>query len=83
MIPWIARYLESLRARRAVLPTLYFALLLGITAFFIGRWPVVAYDIYPYGGALSYVTSATLLVPTPAWSTARSLATTRRRHPAP
>jgi IgGFc binding protein len=29
--------------------------------------PVVAYDIYPYGGASSYVTSATLLVPTPTW----------------
>ena len=29
--------------------------------------PVVAYDIYPYGGALSYVASATLLVPTAAW----------------
>ena len=31
--------------------------------------PVIAYDIYPYGGASSYVTSATLLVPTPAWGT--------------
>ncbi|UQA60668.1 IgGFc-binding protein [Polyangium aurulentum] len=31
--------------------------------------PVVAYDIYPYGGAQSYVSSATLLVPTPAWGT--------------
>ena len=31
--------------------------------------PVVAYDIYPYGGAASYVTSATLLVPTPSWGT--------------
>jgi hypothetical protein len=31
--------------------------------------PVVAYDIYPYGGALSAVTSATLLVPTTAWGT--------------
>lgn len=29
--------------------------------------PVVAYDIYPYGGASSFVTSATLLVPTPTW----------------
>jgi hypothetical protein len=31
--------------------------------------PVVAYDIYPYGGAKSYVTSATLLIPTSAWDT--------------
>jgi hypothetical protein len=31
--------------------------------------PVVAYDIYPYGGAMSYVTSATLLIPTSAWDT--------------
>jgi hypothetical protein len=31
--------------------------------------PVVAYDMYPYGGAKSYVSSATLLVPTPAWGT--------------
>jgi hypothetical protein len=31
--------------------------------------PVVAYDIYPYGGAQSHVTSATLLIPTPAWGT--------------
>jgi hypothetical protein len=31
--------------------------------------PVVAYDIYPYGGASAYVTSATLLVPTSAWDT--------------
>jgi IgGFc binding protein len=29
--------------------------------------PVVAYDIYPYGGALSYIASATLLIPTAAW----------------
>lgn len=29
--------------------------------------PVVAYDMYPYGGALSYVSSATLLVPSSAW----------------
>src|SRR5262249_55349899 len=28
-----------------------------------------AYDIYPYGGAKSFVSSATLLVPTPAWGT--------------
>ena len=31
--------------------------------------PVVAYDIYPYGGATSYITSASLLVPTSAWGT--------------
>ena len=31
--------------------------------------PVIAYDIYPYGGAASFVSSATLLVPTPAWGT--------------
>jgi hypothetical protein len=29
--------------------------------------PVVAYDIFPWGGASSFVTSATLLVPTPTW----------------
>jgi IgGFc binding protein len=29
--------------------------------------PVVAYDVYPWGGASSFVTSATLLVPTPTW----------------
>jgi hypothetical protein len=31
--------------------------------------PVVAYDIFPYGGAQSYISSATLLVPTSAWDT--------------
>ena len=31
--------------------------------------PIIAYDIYPYGGAQSYVSSATLLVPTAAWGT--------------
>jgi hypothetical protein len=31
--------------------------------------PIIAYDIYPYGGASSFVTSATLLVPTPTWGT--------------
>src|SRR6185295_13437926 len=31
--------------------------------------PVVAYDVYPYGGATSYITSASLLVPTSAWGT--------------
>lgn len=31
--------------------------------------PVVAYDIYPYGGASSYVSSATLLLPTSVWNT--------------
>ena len=29
--------------------------------------PVVAYDIYPYGGGNSAITSATLLLPTTAW----------------
>lgn len=29
--------------------------------------PVVAYDLYPYGGGNSAVTSATLLLPTPVW----------------
>ena len=31
--------------------------------------PVVAYQIYPYGGGGSAETSATLLLPTPAWDT--------------
>ncbi len=31
--------------------------------------PVVAYDIFPYGGGSSAVTSATLLLPTSAWDT--------------
>jgi IgGFc binding protein len=31
--------------------------------------PVVAYDIFPYGGGDSAVTSATLLLPTAAWDT--------------
>lgn len=31
--------------------------------------PVVAYDIFPYGGSSSYISSATLLVPTTAWDT--------------
>ena len=31
--------------------------------------PIVAYDIYPYGGASSFVSSATLLLPTPSWGT--------------
>jgi IgGFc binding protein len=31
--------------------------------------PVVAYDIFPYGGGESAVTSATLLLPTSAWDT--------------
>ncbi len=29
--------------------------------------PTVAYDIFPYGGAKSFISSATLLVPVPAW----------------
>jgi hypothetical protein len=31
--------------------------------------PIVAYDIFPYGGGQSAVTSATLLLPTSAWGT--------------
>jgi hypothetical protein len=31
--------------------------------------PVVAYDVYPWGGSPSYVSSATLLIPSTAWST--------------
>ncbi len=31
--------------------------------------PVVAYDIYPYGGAESFIPSASLLLPTSAWGT--------------
>jgi hypothetical protein len=31
--------------------------------------PVVMVDIFPYGGQTSYITSATLLVPTSAWGT--------------
>jgi hypothetical protein len=31
--------------------------------------PVVAYDIYPYGGGNTAITSATLLLPTSAWDT--------------
>ncbi|MEA2698879.1 MAG: hypothetical protein QOI66_3150, partial [Myxococcales bacterium] len=31
--------------------------------------PVAAYDIYPYGGASSHISSATLLIPTSAWGT--------------
>ncbi len=40
------------------------------TAFHIAlSAPVVAYDIYPYGGGNSAITSATLLLPTTAWDT--------------
>lgn len=31
--------------------------------------PIVAYDIYPYGGKASFVSSASLLIPTTAWET--------------
>jgi hypothetical protein len=31
--------------------------------------PAVVYDIYPFGGAKSYISSATLLLPTTAWDT--------------
>jgi hypothetical protein len=40
------------------------------SAFRIGSTaPVVMYDVYPWGGALSYVSSATLLLPTSTWDT--------------
>ena len=32
-------------------------------------YPVTAYDIYPYGGASSYLPSAELLIPSTAWGT--------------
>ncbi|CAN5821089.1 hypothetical protein BH09MYX1_BH09MYX1_29950 [soil metagenome] len=31
--------------------------------------PAVVYDVYPYGGAASFISSATLLLPTTAWDT--------------
>lgn len=31
--------------------------------------PVIAYDVYPWGGSPSFVSSATLLLPTPTWGT--------------
>lgn len=31
--------------------------------------PAIVYDIYPYGGATSYISSGTLLLPTTAWDT--------------
>jgi hypothetical protein len=31
--------------------------------------PAVVYDIYPFGGAVSFISSATLLLPTTAWDT--------------
>jgi hypothetical protein len=31
--------------------------------------PTIVYDVYPWGGATSYATSATLLLPTPSWGT--------------
>ena len=42
---------------------------LGKAFHFTASSPVVAYDIYPYGGGQSAVTSATLLLPTSAWAT--------------
>jgi len=36
---------------------------------FTSTAPVIAYDIYPYGGANSHVTSASLLLPVSAWGT--------------
>jgi hypothetical protein len=43
--------------------------------------PAVVYDIYPYGGAKSYISSATLLLPTTAWDT-NYVATTMGNNPA-
>jgi hypothetical protein len=43
--------------------------------------PVVAYDMYPYGGAPSFVASATLLIPTPAWGTNYILADAFEQEP--
>jgi hypothetical protein len=43
--------------------------------------PATVYDIYPYGGALSYMPSATLLLPTTAWDT-NFVATTMSETPA-
>jgi IgGFc binding protein len=40
---------------------------LGLGFHLVASAPVVAYDIYPYGGGSSAVTSATLLLPTTAW----------------
>jgi hypothetical protein len=34
---------------------------------FTSSAPVVAYDIYPYGGSMSYASSATLLLPSTSW----------------
>jgi hypothetical protein len=31
--------------------------------------PAIVYDIYPFGGAVSYISSGTLLLPTTAWDT--------------
>ena len=43
--------------------------------------PATVYDIYPYGGASSYMPSATLLLPTTAWDT-NFVATTMSEEPA-
>lgn len=43
--------------------------------------PAVVYDIYPYGGATSYISSATLLLPTTAWDN-NYVATTMGNQPA-
>ncbi|HEY2365949.1 MAG TPA: IgGFc-binding protein, partial [Polyangiaceae bacterium] len=42
--------------------------------------PATVYDIYPYGGKLSYMPSATLLLPTTAWDT-NFVATTMSEEP--
>jgi hypothetical protein len=41
--------------------------LIGSAYHLVSDVPVVAYDIYPYGGGSSSITSATLLIPTGAW----------------
>jgi hypothetical protein len=42
---------------------------IGKTFHFSTTAPVVAYDMYPYGGGNTAITSATLLLPTSAWDT--------------
>ncbi len=42
---------------------------IGRSFFIRATAPVAAYDIFPYGGGWSAITSATLLVPTTAWDT--------------
>ncbi|HEX8793366.1 MAG TPA: IgGFc-binding protein, partial [Polyangiaceae bacterium] len=44
-------------------------------------YPAVVYDIYPYGGAQSYISSATLLLPTDVWDTNYVAVTAWRGYP--